>query len=125
MALNNPYAQYKQNTVMTAPPEELTLMLFEGMVKFINQSKLFMQEKKLDKASNANLRAQDIIAELNLTLNMKYDISKNLRTLYDYMSRRLIEANLKKDVDILEEVLGLATELRDTWKEAIKIARKG
>lgn len=125
MALNNPYAQYKQNTVMTAPPEELTLMLFEGMVKFINQSKIFMQEKKLDKASNANLRAQDIIAELNLTLDMQYDISKNLRALYDYMSRRLIEANLKKDVDILEEVLGLAAELRDTWKEAMKIARKG
>lgn len=125
MALNNPYAQYKQNTIFTAPPEELTLMLYDGAIKFINQASLYMQEKKYDKSSNASIRAQDIITELNTTLDMQYEISKNLRSLYDYMLRRMIEANVKKDVAIFDEVLGLVSELRDAWKEAMKIARKG
>ncbi|MDK2800267.1 MAG: flagellar secretion chaperone FliS [Clostridiales bacterium] len=123
MAINNPYAQYKQNMAMTAPPQELTLMLYDGAIKFIKQAIIYTQEKKYDKASHFNVRAQDIISELNTTLDMQYEISHNLRSLYDYMMRRLVEANIKKDANILDEVLGFVTELRDTWKEAMKLAR--
>jgi flagellar protein FliS len=123
MAINNPYAQYKQNMAMTAPPQELTLMLYDGAIKFIKQAIMYTQEKKYDKASHFNVRAQDIISELNTTLDMQYEISHNLRSLYDYMMRRLVEANIKKDANILDEVLGFVTELRDTWKEAMKLAR--
>ncbi|MFZ5968968.1 MAG: flagellar export chaperone FliS [Bacillota bacterium] len=124
MAIKNPYAQYKQNSILTASPEELTLMLYEGMIKFINMAKLYIEEKNMEKAHHANVRAQDIVMELNVTLNMDYEISQNLRSLYSYMYRRLVDANVKKDTAILDEVLEIAAELRDAWKEAMKIAKK-
>ncbi|MCX8130718.1 MAG: flagellar export chaperone FliS [Clostridia bacterium] len=124
MALNKAYDQYKENSVYTATPEELTLMLYNGLVKFILQAQAAVDEKDIAKANNGIIRAQDIIIEFQATLDMKYEISKNLALLYDYMHRRLIDANMKKDRAILEEVLGLAKELRDTWAQAMKIAKQ-
>lgn len=122
--MKNPYSQYQQNSIMTAAPEELTLMLYNGAVKFIKQGKASIEEKDLQKAHNSIVRAQDIISELNITLNMDYEISHNLRSLYTFILERLMQANIKKDVTILDEVLPLVEELRDTWKEAMQIARK-
>ena len=96
MATVNPYQQYQEQSVMTASPGELTLMLYNGCIKFINQAKLFIEQKNIEKANNAIIRAQDIIQELMVTLNMDYEISKNLAALYDYMNRRLIDANISK-----------------------------
>lgn len=124
MAQINAYDQYRENSVYTASPEELTLMLYNGLVKFIMQAEVAIEEKCLDKANNSIIRAQDIITEFQATLNMKYEISKSFLLLYDYMYRRLVEANIKKDIGILEEVLGLAKEFRDTWSQAMKIARQ-
>ncbi|HEX9062969.1 MAG TPA: flagellar export chaperone FliS [Clostridia bacterium] len=124
MAQINAYDQYRENSVYTASPEELTLMLYNGLVKFIMQAEAAIEEKSLDKANNSIIKAQDIITEFQATLNMKYEISKNFLLLYDYMYRRLVEANIKKDLGILEEVLGLAKEFRDTWSQAMKIARQ-
>ncbi len=127
MALNksyNGYQKYQQNSVMTAAPEELTLMLYNGAIKFIKQAKIFMEQKQVEKTHNAIVRAQDIITELNITLNMDYEISKNLRSLYDFMLTRLTDANINKDIKILDEVLPLLEELRDTWQEAMKKAKK-
>lgn len=123
MALNNAYNQYKENSVYTARPEELTLMLYNGMVKFTMQAQLALKEKKLDKANNSIIKAQDIIYELQSTLNRKYEISQSLWMIYDYMLRRLTDANVKKSTEILEEVLGFAKELRDVWEQAMKIAK--
>lgn len=119
---NNPYAQYRQNAVATAGPGELTLMLYNGAVKFIRQGMKFIEEKNIEGAHNTIVRAQDIILHLNETLNMEYEISKNLALLYDYIYRHLTEANVKKDRQILTEALGLVEELRDTWAQAIKLA---
>lgn len=124
MATVNPYQQYQEQSIMTASPGELTLMLYNGCIKFINQAKLFIEQKNIEKANNAIIRAQDIIQELMVTLNMDYEISKNLAALYDYMNRRLIDANISKDTQILEEILDMVTELRDTWIEVIKKTRK-
>ena len=124
MALNKAYSQYKQNSAYTARPEELTLMLYNGLVKFIMQAQLAVNDKKLEKANNSIIRAQDIVIELQSTLNKNYDISQNLWQLYDYMYTRLVDANLKKNNDILEEVLGFAKEIRDVWEQAMKIARQ-
>ncbi|NMB96660.1 MAG: flagellar export chaperone FliS, partial [Clostridiaceae bacterium] len=118
------YNQYKENSILTSTPEELTLMLFNGIVKFIMQSQLAIEENQLEKANNAILRAQDIITELQSTLDTRYEISKSMALLYDYMQRRLIDANVSKDSKVLDEVLSYATELRDTWVQAMKIARK-
>jgi len=124
MAAVNPYQQYQEQSVMTASPGELTLMLYNGCIKFINQAKLFIEQKNIEKANNAIIRAQDIIQELMVTLNMDYEISNNLYALYDYMNRRLIDANISKDNRVLDEVLSLVSELKDTWVEVIKKTRK-
>ncbi|WP_010681154.1 flagellar export chaperone FliS [Acetivibrio cellulolyticus] len=124
MAINNAYDQYKENSVYTASPEELTLMLYNGLVKFLMQSQMGINEKNIEKANNCIIKAQNIISEFRCTLDMKYEISKQLELIYDYMNRRLIEANIKKDVTIVEEILGYARELRNTWEQAMKIARQ-
>lgn len=116
---------YKANEILSAKPEELTLMLYEGIIRFIKQAKIFNEEKQIEKTSNAIIRAQNIITELRSTLDMEYEISKELDPLYEFMNRRLLEANINKDNSMMDEVLGLAVELRDTWKEAMKIAKKG
>ncbi|GIN85271.1 flagellar protein FliS [Heyndrickxia sporothermodurans] len=124
MAVNNPYKAYKDNSVSTASPGELTLMLFNGCLKFIHFSKTAIQEKKIDEKNINIQKAQNIIKELMVTLNMDVEIAKNMWSLYDYINRRLVDANIKNDINILNEVEGLVTELRDTWKQVIQINRK-
>lgn len=121
--LNNAYQKYQQNMVNTATPQELTLMLYNGLVKFLKLSAQAIDEKDIEKANNYIVRAQDIVTEFMCTLDMQYDISKPLMSLYDYMNRRLIEANFRKEKAIVEEILGFAEELRDTWAQAMKLAK--
>lgn len=118
------HQKYQQNQVNTASPGELTLMLYKGALRFINASITAVEKKNIEDASNFNLRAQDIIRELMVTLNFDYALSKQLVSLYDYMLRRLIEANVKKDTEILIEVRGFCEELATTWAEAMKLAKK-
>ncbi|MGI5851671.1 MAG: flagellar export chaperone FliS [Clostridiales bacterium] len=124
MAIANPYQQYQQQSVMTASPGELTLMLYNGCIKFIRQAKLGIEAGDIERANNSIIRCQDILEELMVTLKPEYDISASLSALYDYMYNRLIDANIGKDLSILDEVLEMVTEIRDTWAEAIKINRR-
>lgn len=123
--MQNPYNQYKENNIKTSSPENLTLMLYEGALKFINQGKLFIEEKNIARANETIQRAQDIIQELNITLDMKYEVSHNLRGMYTYILERLVDANIQKDTSILNEVGDMVRELRDTWKEAMLVAKRG
>lgn len=123
MIASNGYNQYVQNSINTARPEDLTLMLYNGIIKFIMQAQIAVEEKDIEKANNSINRSQDIIQELQCTLDMNYEVSHNLASIYDYLYRRLIDANVKKDKEILEEVLGFAKELRDTWAQAMKLAK--
>ena len=125
MTANNAYAKYKEQSVNTATPEELTLMLYNGCIKFINLAEVFIDEKNIEKTNLNIQKAQAIIGELNLTLNMDYEVSENLRQLYSFVNERLIEANLRKDKKPLLEAKEIVTELRDTWKEAMALSRKG
>lgn len=115
---------YKQNSVTTASPGELTLMLYNGCLKFLGKAKLAIEEKNIQEKNNNLQRAQAIIVELMSTLNMDIDISKQMLPLYEYMNHRLVEANIQNDVAIIAEVEGLVTEFRDTWKEVIRINRQ-
>jgi flagellar secretion chaperone FliS len=124
MAIPNPYQSYKQNSVNTASPGELTLMLYNGCLKFIHQAKKGISEKNIQDKNNSILRAQDIIRELMVTLNPDIEVGKQMMSMYDYMLRRLVEANIKNDLEILDEVEGLVTEFRDTWKQVIQINRQ-
>ncbi|MFY0543164.1 flagellar export chaperone FliS [Brevibacillus sp. H7] len=114
---------YKKNQVGTATPEDLTLMLYDGAIKFIKRAKQAIQEKQYNKAHDLNMRVQDILSELIITLDRKYPIAEQMLLLYDYMKRRMIEANVKKDIAILDEVEGFFVEFRDTWKQAMMVAR--
>lgn len=123
-AQTNVFNAYKQNSVTTASPGELTLMLYNGCLKFLVRAKQAIEQKDIQEKNNAIQRSQAIIAELMSTLNMDMDISKQMLPLYEYMNRRLVEANINNDVAIIEEVEGLVTEFRDTWKEVLKITRQ-
>ena len=124
MAINNPYQSYQQNSVNTASPGELTLMLYNGCLKFILLGKKAIVAGKIEEKNTNIIKAQNIVHELMVTLNMDVAVSKDLMSLYDYMNRRLIDANLKNDIAALEEVEGLVTEFRNTWKEAIQLNRQ-
>lgn len=124
MAIKNPYESYQQNAVTTASPGEMTLMLYNGCIKFINLARVAIKENNIEQ-KNLNLqKAQNIISELMVTLNMDIEISKNMMSLYDFINRQLIDANLKNDVAILDEAAALVTEFRDTWKQVIQINRQ-
>ncbi|MDR7856879.1 flagellar export chaperone FliS [Tissierella sp.] len=112
--------QYKQNTVLTATPEELTLMLYEGAIKFMNIGKYSIENKNYEKTHSSLMRAQDIITELSYSLDMNYEISKELRGLYDFVLSKLVDANIKKDINAIDEALVIVNDMRDTWKEVIK-----
>lgn len=123
-AQSSAHNAYKQNSVTTASPGELTLMLYNGCLKFLTIAKKAMLDKNIE-AKNTNLqKAQAIITELMVTLDMNVPISKEIQPLYDYMNRRLLEANIKNDPAIIDEVAGLMTEFRDTWKEVILLNRQ-
>jgi flagellar protein FliS len=117
---------YQQNSVNTASKERLLLMLLDGLVKFIRQAIAGIEEKSIEKTNNNFVRAQSIISELMASLNMEVggEISRSLSLLYEYMHRRLIEANMKKDTEIAKEILGFAEEIRDTFEQASKLVKK-
>lgn len=119
----NPNEVYQRNQVNTARPEELTLMLYNGAIKFLHQAKFAIEKKDLPKAHTSLIKTQDIITELMATLNMDYEISNSLLSLYEYLKRRLIEANITKEISILAETEGMLIELRDTWAKAIKLGK--
>jgi flagellar protein FliS len=124
MSIINPYLAYQQNSVMTASPQELTLMLYNGCLKFIKLSKRAMLEKNYEEKNKNIIKAQAIIQELRITLNQEIEISENMAKLYEYIYNRLIDANTKNDLEILEEVQGYVVELRDTWKQVMGLVKK-
>ncbi|KDN59584.1 MULTISPECIES: flagellar export chaperone FliS [Exiguobacterium] len=120
----NPYAAYQNNAVTTANPQELTLMLYDGALKFMRLAKLAIEQGNPDLKNKNIQKTQAIFQEMRLTLNKDVAISANLDSLYEYMWRRLVDANIQNDTTILDEVLDFTTELRDTWKEAMKLAKQ-
>lgn len=114
---------YKRQQVLNAPPEQLTLMLYNGCLKFIDEGIRAVDEKNFENANTSLQKAQRIISEFRMTLNMDYDISHQLLPLYNYVYDRLIEGNLKSDKNSLNEAKTIVTELRDAWHGAMKKAR--
>ncbi|KRQ87065.1 Flagellar protein FliS [Caloramator mitchellensis] len=126
MTYANALNAYQQNSINTASKEKLLLMLYDGLVKFIKLGIVGIEEKDIKKSHENLIKAQNIILEFMATLNMELggEMAKSLMLLYDYMYRRLVEANAKKDVEIAKEILEFAEELKTTFEEAYKIAKK-
>ena len=124
MATPNPYKAYQQNSVTTASPGELTNMLYNGCLKFIGKAKIAMESNQIEERNSNIQKAQNIVRELMVTLNMDYDVSKNMLSIYEYMNSRLTEANIQNDLVALSEVEDLTLQFRDTWKQVIQMNRQ-
>ena len=119
------YAAYANNRIMTATPGELTLMLYEGAIKFCNIAVEAMKQKELEKAHVNIIKVENIIMEFQATLKHEYPVSKDFDQVYSYLMKRLVDANVKKDPEVLEEVLEHLRTMRDTWKEVMRTANAG
>ncbi|MBQ7563250.1 MAG: flagellar export chaperone FliS [Lachnospiraceae bacterium] len=118
------YAQYNRNKIMTATPAELTLMLYEGAIKFCNIAIAAIEQKDILKANTNIQKVQRIIEEFQLTLNFDYEIANDFNNVYNYLITRLREANISKDIDVLKEVNEHLRTMRDTWKEVMRTANR-
>ncbi|KKM12346.1 hypothetical protein SY88_04140 [Clostridiales bacterium PH28_bin88] len=123
MSTAEAYWVYQQNQIKTASREKLVLLLYDGAIRFIAQAeKAWQEEQNIEKTHHELIRAQDIVSELMATLNREEggEIAASLFLLYDYMLKRLVEANLKKDTAVMAEVRGLLSGLREAWQEAVR-----
>lgn len=123
MVANRGYAAYANSKIATASPAELTLMLYEGAIKFCNIAIMAIEQKDIPKAHTNIMKVQNIIQEFQATLDHKYPVAKDFDNVYTYLKSRLVEANLKKDIEILNEVLEHLRTMRDTWKEVMQTGR--
>lgn len=121
----NPYAAYANSKIMTASPAELTLMLYDGAIKFCNIAVMGIEENDIEKAHNNIIKVERILREFRDTLEHKYPVWEDFDRVYEYLIRRLHEANIQKDAAILEEVLRHLRTMRDTWKEVMRLNATG
>lgn len=124
MPARNPFAEYTTNKILTASPAEVTLMLYEGAIKFCNIAIIAIEQNDMEKAHTNIKKTQRIIEEFRNTLDRKYAVAEDFDRIYTYLLQRLVEANIKKDKEILEEVNTHLRSVRDTWKEVMKRCNK-
>ena len=116
----NAAALYAGNRINTASPAELTLMLYDGAIKFCNMAIDGLENNDIQKANTNLIKAQKIIVEFRSTLDFKYEVAQQFDIVYDYIYRRLVEANIKKDKEIALEALSHIRTMRDTWKQVME-----
>ena len=119
----NPYQQYQRQSVMTMTQGEMLTKLYDEVIKQMSGAKICLTEKDLSGVNNALQKAQRILFYLKSTLDFKYEISGNLDALYDFFIERTVQANLKKDAAMLDEIIPMIEDLRDTFVQADRNAR--
>ncbi|WP_432354619.1 flagellar export chaperone FliS [Sporosarcina sp. A2] len=124
MVVHNPYATYQNNSVTTSTPGELTLMLYNGCLKFIEQAKRAAESGQIEEKNTAVQKAQAIISELMLTLDATFPVAKDMLVLYEFANSRLVEGNIKNDSKMFEEAAEIIKDFRDTWKQVIQLNRQ-
>ena len=122
---NQAYAEYNRNKVLTASPAELTLLLYEGAIKFCNIAIIGLEQNDMEKVHNNIIKVENIIEEFQATLNHKYPVAEDFDKIYQYIYNLLVEANIKKDKELLEQALTELRGMRDTWKEVMVKAKQG
>ena len=125
MIQKNPYAAYNNSKIQTATPAEMTLLLYEGAIKFTNIAIVAMEKNDVQKAHDNIMKTEKIIEEFQATLDHKYPVAKDFEAVYSYLLKRLFDANIRKDPEILEEVLRHLRTMRDTWKEVMAKTANG
>ena len=122
MTMSNSALAYRNNAIATASPGDLTLMLYDGAIKFCNLGLMALEKGDMDGAHQNIVKAQRII-EFRSTLNFDYPVAKDFDNAYDVIYERLVMANVKKDSVLLDEALGFIREMRDTWKQVLQQAK--
>lgn len=122
---NQAYAEYNRNKVLMASPAELTLLLYEGAIKFCNIAIIGLEQNDMEKVHNNIIKVENIIEEFQATLNHKYPVAEDFDKIYKYIYNLLVEANIKKDKELLEQALTELRGMRDTWKEVMVKAKQG
>jgi len=128
MAMNsygNAYNTYKNNSVNFASKEQLLLMLVDGAVKFSKIGRQAILDKDVNKAHENLIKTQNIFYELMSTLDVSKggEWAESLMKVYDFITRRLTDANIKKSVEIMDEIIPLIETIRETWNQAYKISK--
>lgn len=118
------YQAYQDNSVTTASGPQLTLMLYNGCIKFINQAKQALENENIEAKNEFIQKAQNIVQELMITLDPEIEISNQMMPLYEYIHYQLQQANIKNESSYLDEAYTYVVDFRDTWKEVIKLAAK-
>lgn len=119
----NPYLKYKEQSVMTMTPGEMVVRLFEEAIKQLTIARSAINNHKIETANSSLLKSQNIIRHLRSTLNMQYEISNNLAMLYDFFINQIIQSNIKKDTQPIDDIIPMLTELKDSFAQAEKLAR--
>jgi flagellar protein FliS len=119
----NTYDKYAQNNILTASPEKLITMMYDGCIKFCNMAILAIENKNTESAHKNIIKAENIIIELRSSLDFNYPVAQDFENVYSYLFNRLVEANLKKDKEILTEVIKHTKTMRETWQEVIKLTK--
>lgn len=119
----NPYQEYKKQAVLTMTQGEMVVKLYDECLKMLNAGILYIQEKNIEMCNNSLKKAHEILNYMSSILNRDYELSNELSALYDYYVRRIIAANTKKDIEPLEEIIPMITDLRNSFYEADKQLR--
>lgn len=124
MAYNNAAKTYGANRIATSTPAELTLMLYDGAVKFCNIAVASLEKRDYENTNINIQKSRNIIVELNTTLNHKYAVAEDFQRMYDYIYALLVEANMKKDMELLQRALDEIRGMRDVWKDVMAKAKE-
>ncbi|MDX2084915.1 MAG: flagellar export chaperone FliS [Candidatus Melainabacteria bacterium] len=117
---------YLEQQIQTASQEQLLILLYEGAIRFLHQAKTAMEKQSYEKCHHCLIRAQKIVMEFMLSLDLEQggEVAVNLYALYEYLYHQMVQANLHKDVTMVQEVISHLEQLKATWEEAIRIAAR-
>ena len=120
----NPYQKYREQSINTLTPEELLILLYEELTICIHKSIIHITNKKIGDAHNSIIKAENIIIYLIDILDMNYPISNDLLQIYEFIYIQLVNANAKKELALLQQILPLIADLKNTWQTAEKELRQ-
>lgn len=118
--MQNPYQKYMNQVVTTMTPAQLLIALYDKAITELNKAILYIEDKNITKAHNSIVRVSEIVDALDASLKEKYEISDNLAALYEFFREQLVQANIKKDPEILKSLIPFFQDLHDSFEEASK-----
>lgn len=124
--MNQYVKQYQKSSIETASKEKILIMLYDGAIQFLNKAKIAIQNKEIENAHNNLMGAQNILYEFINSMDREVapQLAENLISLYEYFIRRLVQANMKREIEPIDEVLKYLKSLKATWEKAIALAQK-